>query len=78
MNVNICFHMKETDAGFQSIITPLTEREKHHHDTRSTRIKEQITIQIKKWNYCRPHGVLVFRKYLLWLIRNTCFHGSAT
>lgn len=54
MNVNICFYMKETDAGFHCIIIPLPEREKHHHDTISTRIKEKFTIQIKKRNYCRP------------------------
>jgi len=55
MNVNICFYMDKTDAGFLCIIVPLTEREKHRHDTRSTRIIEKITIQIKKRNYCRPH-----------------------
>lgn len=42
--------MKETDAGFQCIIMSLTGRERHLYDPRSTRRKEQITMQITKGN----------------------------
>lgn len=74
----IFLYMEETDAGFQCLIIPLTERETHHNNAWRTRVKGRVAKHIKMIEYFRPRWILVSRKTLLMLITDTGSHAFTT